>query len=64
MKKRVFLIVLDSLGIGASEDAEKFGDSGANTLKRISASREFHIPNLIKMGLGAIDGVSRLEKPK
>ena len=38
MMKRVFLIVLDSCGIGYEPDADLFGDVGANTLKRISAS--------------------------
>lgn len=56
--KRVFLIVLDSFGIGAMPDCEKFGDSfDCNTLKRISASPKFNIPNLIEAGLGNIDGV-------
>ncbi len=62
MKKRVFLIVLDSLGIGALPDAALFGDEGTNTLKSISKSDKFHIPNLIKMGLGNIDGVDYIEK--
>ena len=61
-KKRVFLLVLDSLGIGAAPDAAQFGDEGANTLKRISASKNFNIPNLIAMGLGNVDGVDYLEK--
>ena len=60
--KRIFLIVLDSLGIGEAPDAAIFGDTGTNTLKRISASKNFHIPNLIKLGLGMIDGVDYLEK--
>ena len=59
---RIFLIVLDSLGIGAAPDADKFGDGGANTLKRISSSESFHIPNLIKMGLGNVDGVDYLSR--
>ncbi|MBR5140378.1 MAG: phosphopentomutase [Clostridia bacterium] len=59
--KRIFLIVLDSLGIGAAPDADKFGDSGANTLKRISASQDFNIPNLIDLGLGSIDGIDYLD---
>ena len=61
---RIFLIVLDSLGIGAAPDADKFGDTGANTLKRISASENFSIPNLIAMGIGNIDGVDYLNKTK
>lgn len=60
--KRVFLIVLDSLGIGEMPDAAAFGDKDCNTLKRISASPEFCIDNLIKMGLGNIDGVNFLKK--
>lgn len=62
MMKRVFLIVLDSCGIGYEPDADLFGDIGANTLKRISTSDKFNIPTLTKMGLGAIDGVDYLEK--
>lgn len=61
MMKRVFLIVLDSCGIGYEPDADLFGDVGANTLKRISASDKFNIPNLTKMGIGCIDGVDYLE---
>ncbi len=62
MAKRVFVIVLDSFGIGSASDAEIFGDAGADTLGRISASGELDIPNLIKLGLGNIDGVSCVEK--
>ncbi len=57
MKKRVFLIVLDSLGIGELPDANKFNDSGSNTLKAIRTSEYFNCPNLEKMGLFNIDGV-------
>ncbi len=60
--KRVFLIVLDSLGIGYLPDAEKFGDAGANTLKSCAKSTHLHIPNLIAAGLGNIDGVDYLPK--
>ncbi len=60
--KRVFLIVLDSLGVGEMPDAAAFGDKNCNTLKRISASPEFCIDNLFKMGLGNIDGVNFLKK--
>ena len=64
--KKIFLIVLDSLGIGAAPDAHLFGDEGTNTLKRISASDAFSIPNLMKLGIGNIDGVDYIdgtEKP-
>ena len=60
--KRVFLIVLDSLGVGEMPDAAAFGDKDCNTLKRVSTSPEFCIDNLIKMGLGNIDGVNFLKK--
>ena len=60
--KRVFLIVLDSLGVGEMPDAAAFGDKDCNTLKRISTSPEFCIDNLFKMGLGNIDGVNFLKK--
>jgi len=61
MKKfnRIFLIVLDSLGIGNEPDAEKFGDGVCNTLKSISASKKFFAPNLTKLGLFNIDGVEK-----
>lgn len=60
--KRVFIIVLDSVGIGYAPDAADFGDYGANTMKRISASDKFNIPNLISLGLGNVDGVDYLPK--
>ena len=60
--KRVFLIVLDSFGIGAEPDAHLFGDVGANTLLSIQRSGELNIPNLISLGLGNIDGVECLPK--
>ena len=56
--KRVFLIVLDSFGIGAMPDAESFGDVGVNTLASCATSSKLSIPNLIRAGLGNIDGVS------
>ena len=60
--KRVFIIVLDSVGIGYAPDAADFGDLGADTMRRISKSDKFSIPNLLKMGLGNIDGIDYLEK--
>ena len=57
MKKRVFLIVLDSLGIGEAPDASLFGDAGSNTLGSIRRSSKFSCPNLEKLGLFHIDGV-------
>ncbi len=64
MKKRVFLIVLDSVGIGELPDAEKWGDKGSNTLLSISKSPKFNCPNLKKMGLFNIEGIEGgVEKP-
>ena len=62
MAKRVFLIVLDSCGIGEAPDAESFGDKGANTLKSISQSKNFNIDNLKELGFTEIDGLSYLGK--
>ncbi len=55
--KRVFLIVLDSVGIGAMDDAAEFGDAGTNTLRSASKGSCFHMPNMAQMGLFNIDGV-------
>ncbi len=60
--KRIFLIVLDSFGIGAMPDSESFGDVGVNTLAACATSSHLHIPNMIAAGLGNIDGVSCLPK--
>ena len=60
--KRIFLIVLDSFGIGAMPDAEKFGDVNVNTLAACATSDKLHIPNMIAAGLGNIDGVTCLPK--
>lgn len=54
--KRVFLIVLDSFGIGEAPDAKDFGDEGSNTLLAVSKSLYFDLPNLEKLGLFAVDG--------
>ncbi|PWJ69626.1 deoxyribose-phosphate aldolase/phosphopentomutase,TIGR01696 [Ruminococcaceae bacterium R-25] len=56
MAKRVFLIVLDSFGIGGAPDAAKFGDEGSNTLAAVLSYSNEAFPNLAKMGLLAIDG--------
>ena len=57
MGKRVFLIVLDSMGIGEMPDAAAFGDAGSNTLASIQNHPEFSCPLLQSMGLFSIDGV-------
>ena len=51
--KRIFVIVMDSLGVGSMSDSPEFGDVGVNTLGHISQSVDsFHMPNLQKMGMG------------
>lgn len=61
--KRIFLIVLDSFGVGALPDSEAFGDVGVNTLAACATSSQLQIPTMIDAGLGLIDGVSCLPKP-
>lgn len=56
--KRVFLIVLDSFGIGAMPDARAFGDEGTNTIGSCATSDFFHMPNMQKLGLFNIEGVN------
>ncbi len=55
--KRVFLIVLDSVGIGEQEDSHLYGDEGSNTLKSCFQQEGFCVPNMKKMGLFNIDGI-------
>lgn len=56
--KRIFLIVLDSFGIGAMPDAPQFGDIGVNTLRSVAKSPYFSMPNMAKLGFFNIDGVN------
>lgn len=56
MKKRIFLTVLDSFGIGNAPDAADFGDGGTNTLKSISVSPFFKAETMGRLGLFNIDG--------
>ena len=60
--KRVFLIVLDSFGIGQMPDAAAYGDINVNTLGSVSKSPFFHMENMKNMGLFNIDGVEVGEK--
>ena len=65
MKKRVILIVLDSLGAGELPDAADFGDAGANTLGHIIREvPDIRMPNLIRLGMTLIDGTGFLPGPK
>ena len=63
-KKRVFLIVLDSFGIGEMEDAPAYGDFGVDTLGSVASSTYFHMPNMQKLGLFNIEGVKHGEREK
>lgn len=65
--KRVFLIVLDSFGVGEMPDAADFGDKGANTLRSCFETGILNVPNMRKLGLFNIDGVTvgeRISKPE
>ena len=66
--KRIFVIVMDSVGIGAMKDANLFNDVGTNTLVHVSeANNGLNIPNLNKLGLNDLDsrilGTSKVEHP-
>ncbi len=64
MKRRVFLIVLDSFGIGYAPDADKFGDIGSNTFKACYDTGLLKLNNMKKLGLYNIDGVDFGSKSK
>lgn len=64
MVKRIFLIVLDSFGIGNAPDAKEYGDEGSNTLASISSSPFFKANTMKKLGLFNIDGVDCCESEK
>ena len=57
--KRVFIVVLDSMGIGHAPDAAAFADEGSDTLASIRKDPHFNAPNLAKLGLFHIDKVGR-----
>ncbi len=60
--KRIFTIVVDSMGIGEMEDSPRFGDTGVDTLGHISERMdEFHIPNLKKLGLANLKPLKQVE---
>jgi len=67
MFKRIFLVILDSVGIGEAPDAEKYNDIGSDTLGNIAkATGGIQLPNLEKLGLGNlkdIQGVHPVERP-
>ena len=60
--KRIFVIVMDSLGVGAMSDSPEFGDVGVNTLAHISQSVDsFYMPNLQKMGMANLTPLKQVE---
>jgi phosphopentomutase len=59
--KRIFLIVLDSLGIGEAPDAEDYGDVGANTIGHIAEAMDLDIPNMKALGYGNIAPIRNVE---
>ncbi|GGI12086.1 phosphopentomutase [Gottfriedia solisilvae] len=65
--KRVFLVVMDSVGIGEAPDAEKFNDVGSDTLGHIAEKMNgLHMPNMASLGLSNIrelQGIKKAEKP-
>ena len=59
--KRIFVLVIDSLGIGEMPDSSEYGDIGVNTLQHISESREtFCIPNLTKLGISNLTDLKQI----
>ena len=62
--RRVFLTVLDSVGIGEMPDADRFGDAGSNTIAAAASSPYFSMPNMQKLGFFNIDGVTCRESVK
>src|SRR5699024_1575835 len=67
MYKRIFLVVLDSVGIGPARDAEEYGDAGADTVGHIAQARQgLHLPTMAQLGLGhfkAIPGTEAVDQP-
>lgn len=55
--KRVFLIVLDSVGIGEMPDAKAYGDEGSHTVYAASHYKKFYMPNMKKLGFFQLDGM-------
>lgn len=62
--KRVFLIVLDSVGVGEMPDAADYGDAGSNTMRACAKNKNFSVPNLERLGLFHMDGLTDLGDSK
>lgn len=60
--RRVFLIVLDSVGIGEMPDAKAYGDEGSHTVYAASKDDAFYMPNMKKLGFFNLDGMKVDEK--
>jgi len=59
--QRIITIVIDSLGVGAMHDAEKYHDEGCDTLGHIDACKNLHIPNLTKLGLANLHPLTHVK---
>ena len=59
--KRIFLMVMDSFGIGGAKDAARFGDGGSDTLRSLTRTEGFSVPSLGSLGLFHIDGADRTQ---
>lgn len=64
MSKRVFLMVLDSVGIGEMPDSAEYGDEGSNTMRAAAGSPYFSMPNMDSYGLFELEGIQELKKTK
>ena len=65
--KRVFLIVLDSMGVGELPDAADYGDLGSHTLRALCGTKQLSIPNMARMGMFNIHEIgcgSPLQQPE
>ncbi|MBE5952173.1 MAG: phosphopentomutase [Lachnospiraceae bacterium] len=62
MSKRVFLIVLDSVGIGEMPDSAEYGDAGSNTMRAAATSEHFTMPHMESYGLFDLEGIRELKK--
>ena len=63
--KRIFTIVIDSMGIGAAPDADKFGDAGCDTLGHIDEHMpSFKLPNMAKLGITSLHPLKHVEAPE
>ena len=59
---KVVLVVIDSFGIGAMPDADKFGDTGSNTYLNVYNNTNIDLINLKKLGLDNIDGIGEVRR--